>query len=194
MSITKVELHDAMDDYVRGKRPPNLGLVRSWFIVDERTGAWYPLKAIWALVQGVPAKTFKTNVAVAEIKRLPFPVQLVKNAEEFDPRPFANAVAASSKDSPADRRQRIKNATTKPDFYYAPVKVYLRNPDIVAEARYLAKGKCGGCGNPAPFNQATNGNPYLEVHHKIPLAKGGADSMDNVIALCPNCHRKAHYG
>ena len=47
------------------------------------------------------------------------------------------------------------------------------------------------CSCPAPFKDK-NGRPYLESHHIIWLAKGGADSIDNTIALCPNCHRKMH--
>ncbi|MEC5166165.1 putative HNH restriction endonuclease [Flavobacterium sp. PL11] len=40
-----------------------------------------------------------------------------------------------------------------------------------------------------------NGNtPYLEVHHKKPLAEDGDDTIENAFALCPNCHRHAHYG
>ena len=35
-------------------------------------------------------------------------------------------------------------------------------------------------------------NAYLEVHHIVWLAKGGADALENVVALCPNCHRKMH--
>ncbi|AOY76703.1 PIN domain-containing protein [Clostridium formicaceticum] len=34
--------------------------------------------------------------------------------------------------------------------------------------------------------------PYLEIHHKIPLSEGGQDVIDNIIVLCPNCHRKIH--
>jgi len=30
------------------------------------------------------------------------------------------------------------------------------------------------------------------VHHIIPLADGGPDTLENVAALCPNCHRKMH--
>jgi 5-methylcytosine-specific restriction protein A len=26
------------------------------------------------------------------------------------------------------------------------------------------------------------------------LRDGGSDTINNVIALCPNCHRKRHYG
>ncbi|MGX5612966.1 HNH endonuclease [Bacillus toyonensis] len=34
----------------------------------------------------------------------------------------------------------------------------------------------------------------MEVHHVVPLAQGGEDSIENAIGICPNCHRKAHYG
>ena len=34
------------------------------------------------------------------------------------------------------------------------------------------------------------GQSYLESHHIKPRAQGGHDSLDNVVALCPNCHRK----
>lgn len=37
-----------------------------------------------------------------------------------------------------------------------------------------------------------DGNPYLESHHIIWLSKGGDDSIENTVALCPNCHRKMH--
>ncbi|MFM5358466.1 HNH endonuclease [Aeromonas veronii] len=39
-----------------------------------------------------------------------------------------------------------------------------------------------------------DGTPYLEVHHKEKLADGGEDTLENTIALCPNCHRKFHFG
>ena len=38
-----------------------------------------------------------------------------------------------------------------------------------------------------------DGSRYLETHHVIALAKDGADNLTNVIALCPNDHRKAHF-
>ena len=37
-----------------------------------------------------------------------------------------------------------------------------------------------------------NNLPYLEEHHVKQLADGGTDSMDNVVAICPNCHRRMH--
>lgn len=32
-----------------------------------------------------------------------------------------------------------------------------------------------------------------DSHHILPVSKGGKSTIDNLISLCPNCHRKAHY-
>ena len=56
-----------------------------------------------------------------------------------------------------------------------------------------ADGKCEGCNSPAPFD-FTDGQPYLEAHHIRRVADRGPDHPAWVIALCPNCHRRVHYG
>ena len=71
---------------------------------------------------------------------------------------------------------------------------YVRNIYILEYAKRRANGICQDCKKMAPFKNRKTGEPYLEIHHIIPLSKGGKDSIDNVIALCPNCHRKRHYG
>lgn len=40
------------------------------------------------------------------------------------------------------------------------------------------------------YDEDKKGQPFLEVHHIHYLSNGGNDTIDNVIALCPNCHRK----
>ena len=55
-----------------------------------------------------------------------------------------------------------------------------------------ANGVCEGCEILAPFYKA-DGSPYLEPHHTSRLADEGPDHPAQVIALCPNCHRRAHY-
>jgi len=56
-----------------------------------------------------------------------------------------------------------------------------------------ADGKCEGCEREAPF-RTSEGRPYLEPHHIRRLSDGGPDHPHWVAALCPNCHRQAHYG
>ena len=70
-------------------------------------------------------------------------------------------------------------------------KTYIRKPIIAIYAKTRAHGVCELCGENAPFS--VDGKPFLESHHIIPLSEGGKDSIDNVTALCPNCHRKVHY-
>jgi 5-methylcytosine-specific restriction protein A len=55
-----------------------------------------------------------------------------------------------------------------------------------------ANGICEGCDEEAPFHTKTK-QAYLEPHHTLRLADGGPDAPEHVIALCPNCHRRAHY-
>jgi predicted HNH restriction endonuclease len=38
-----------------------------------------------------------------------------------------------------------------------------------------------------------DGTPYIEVHHIIPLCKGGEDGLWNLSVLCAHHHRMAHY-
>lgn len=55
-----------------------------------------------------------------------------------------------------------------------------------------AQGKCEYC-KELGF-KLNNGQHYLETHHIISLASQGADTLENVIALCANHHRQAHFG
>jgi 5-methylcytosine-specific restriction enzyme A len=97
-------------------------------------------------------------------------------------------------DSSENRRKRLKTAPKIPKTIVVTAEVFVRNPDVVAEVLIRANGICERCKNPAPFLRAKNGLPYLEVHHKIQLAHGGDDTVNNAWGLCPNCHRELHHG
>lgn len=69
--------------------------------------------------------------------------------------------------------------------------MYLRNRAVRDAALTRASGACELCGQRGFVTQS--GTIYLETHHVQPLSEGGADSEDNVVALCPDDHRRAHY-
>lgn len=104
-----------------------------------------------------------------------------------------HAVREALRDTSA-RRTRLASAPKKPILRLAPTWVFVRNADVVAEVLHRSKGRCEVCHKPAPFVRASDGSPYLEVHHRVRLADQGDDTVENAIALCPNCHRKEHYG
>jgi hypothetical protein len=107
---------------------------------------------------------------------------------------FSASVERSLRDPPTERRERLKGASKLATKVSVVTEVFLRNPDVVAEVLFRAQGKCDYCHRPAPFLRKKNGSPYLEVHHKKQLANGGEDTVENAIALCPNCHRELHFG
>jgi len=93
--------------------------------------------------------------------------------------------------STEELKQRAKEANKQPSVRPAQSTGYVRDAAVAEYVRRLANGKCDLCEKPAPFHNKP-GEPYLESHHVIWLAKGGEDSIANTVALCANCHRKMH--
>lgn len=69
---------------------------------------------------------------------------------------------------------------------------YPRSKAVREQVLLRAKGHCEYCGEQG-FT-TSSGSLYLESHHIIPLCESGIDHPSNVIALCPNHHREAHFG
>lgn len=107
---------------------------------------------------------------------------------------FENAVKRSLSDTNARRRRRLNRAPKLPERAISIVVGFVRNPDVVAEVLLRANGRCESCAKMAPFLRRKDGTPYLEIHHVQRLADGGEDTVENAVALCPNCHRKQHFG
>ena len=70
---------------------------------------------------------------------------------------------------------------------------YVRDPKVVRDVFNRANGQCECCGDPAPFVRGSDGTPFLELHHVVPLSDDGSDRIENAIACCPNCHRALHH-
>ena len=69
---------------------------------------------------------------------------------------------------------------------------FSRSAEVRRAALARAAGVCECCGC-AGFKTASGG-VYLETHHVVPLAEDGPDVEWNVVAICPNDHRRAHHG
>ncbi|WP_052235224.1 HNH endonuclease [Pectobacterium brasiliense] len=134
------------------------------------------------------------------INKITMPANRLKNSDTIDEVEiarieFEQRVIRAMNDSSAARQERIAGRKQSvPSFSVKKTKVYHRNPDIVAERLHRAKGICEICKQKAPFTRKSDGKPYLEVHHRIFLSEGGEDTLENTIAICPNCHRHAHHG
>ncbi|EKA7363833.1 HNH endonuclease [Vibrio parahaemolyticus] len=97
----------------------------------------------------------------------------------------------AAKLSDEELKYRASQAVRKPGQYKQLTVQHERNVWVSEFAKRRAGGICQLCLLPAPFKN-TKREPYLETHHIEWLAKGGDDTIENTVALCPNCHRKMH--
>ncbi len=104
---------------------------------------------------------------------------------------FEQAVQKEASKPLEQLEKEAKKKSAAPSSSIVQTKTYHRDPVIAAYVKKRANGCCQLCGMPAPFADQA-GEPYLECHHIEWLSKGGMDSADNCVALCPNCHRKMH--
>ncbi|HVW64645.1 MAG TPA: HNH endonuclease signature motif containing protein [Nitrosospira sp.] len=70
--------------------------------------------------------------------------------------------------------------------------IFDRSLEVRRAVLERAEGVCECCG--IPGFKMDNGRIFLETHHVIPLSKNGPDEEWNVVAICPNDHRRAHFG
>lgn len=101
-------------------------------------------------------------------------------------------VKGAQSSSSKDRDNRLKAAAKIPGKVTTTSTQYKRNPDVIAEVLERANGICEKCDKPAPFLRRDL-TPFLEVHHEVPLSEEGEDTVENAVAICPNCHREYHY-
>lgn len=93
--------------------------------------------------------------------------------------------------TPDALKKRALSAKPIPEKQKTETFTYFRDRFVAAYAKKRANGICQLCNLPAPFKDSS-GEPYLETHHVVWLSKGGKDTIENTVALCPNCHRKMH--
>lgn len=70
-------------------------------------------------------------------------------------------------------------------------KTYKRHNYLMALIKKYRDYKCQFCSTTI---LKANGAYYIEACHIKPKAEGGKDSLDNILILCPNCHKLFDYG
>lgn len=118
-----------------------------------------------------------------------FPVMPVSEIAQNVSHELSEQEISKLSDKELARYTAVKNVKKKPKI--AETVIYYRDPYLKQMVKRIADGKCQYCRNDAPFIDK-QGEPYLETHHVIRLADGGQDAIDNVVAICANCHRKVH--
>lgn len=126
----------------------------------------------------------------------------MRNAFVFELRPLEAVIEAVDKmpiepatgDLDAMRQRALAAVSDSPKPGKSKTgTVFERSKAVRDYVLARAKGKCEDCGEPAPFYTPSNA-PFLEAHHIRRMSDGGPDDPRFMIGLCPNCHRRAHFG
>lgn len=161
----------------------------------ERLPEPVPVSCFIKVTDGIPLQKRSRAGGWSYVKPLPDWLGMGSTLVQDDvDRAFQLELAESLHLSAFDRKKRLQNAPKVPQSMQVLSRAFRRNPDVVAEVLVRANGICERCKSVAPFTRASDGSPYLEVHHRITLATGGEDTVENAIAICPNCHRYLHLG
>lgn len=112
-------------------------------------------------------------------------------ANQSDPEKYERYLRRQPIEELKQLAKKYESKKSAPKVVTTNIKSYDRNKFISSYAKQKAKGVCQLCGNNAPFLDK-HGYPYLESHHIIWLSQGGFDTIENTVALCPNCHKKMH--
>lgn len=91
------------------------------------------------------------------------------------------------------RKQALSAVAATPLTKGATRTVYERSAIVRRYVLMRAGGVCECCNAPAPF-ETVAGQPFLEAHHIRRVSDGGPDDPRHMAGICPNCHRRAHYG
>ena len=132
---------------------------------NDRYVWMFPLKLVSGKQPTLPETKIETLVELKE-----------KRAKKLSDEEIHNRAKQSSKKA----GNRIVSATQ-----------FERSVWVSEYTKRKANGICQLCKQEAPFKKK-DGEPYLETHHIIWLSEGGEDTIQNTVALCPNCHRKMH--
>ena len=87
---------------------------------------------------------------------------------------------------------RSRKPNSKPRRKVTRSYTYNRDDVVVALRKSLADYKCEIADCPGPKFETDDDEAFVEVHHILPLAAGGPDTIENTAALCPTHHSMAH--
>lgn len=117
----------------------------------------------------------------------------------------------------SDEQEEIQRSepATQTEIQYSPEKplniVDSNQGKIIAKNNRISKSALIEAKYTCVINQShktfitTNGTPYMEGHHLIPCTVSNSelfmdkyhkniDCVENIVCLCPNCHREVHCG
>ncbi len=196
----KVQIHKTLENAIDGKDGAKALLLRKGRVGEKWEQYGRPLCVfVWesSKSSGYLFRLSPDNPAHVQMVELPLDTILQHEAKEscseVEIKEYFKiaSLKSSQLESPSVERKPLPQGVEAPERTEKASSSFLRDMTVKSWIQQNAAGVCEGCGKQAPF-VVDDGTPFLEVHHVRSLADGGSDKITNAVALCPNCHRRAH--
>lgn len=159
-----------------------------------KEGTVCSLNGIYEYIEYVTEENGRRWFRLAKINSMDTESPMTKEEYDNELHKKIRNVKKSSENTLEEEKVKYEVGNEKPEKIKTLVTEYKRDPNVIVKVLKRANGICEMCKEEAPFIRKSDESPYLEVHHIEPLSEEGADTVNNAVALCPNCHAKVHYG
>ena len=161
------------------------------------TGAGEADKLVWAEYFDAQISTLRADQLNNEFSRIWAPEQSSVDAKIAAAAVHIEADRLEAQDDLAQLMAKYaarSRPARRPAARPLSTRAYDRDPLVIAIGRKRADHRCEVVDCEHPTFDTADGDRYVEIHHIVPLADGGEDTIDNVACLCPAHHREVHLG
>jgi hypothetical protein len=159
-------------------------------VATRRDNKFKPLDQRW-----LPSATEIDHRQVLDTKgNAPGMGKQVPSAEEQSGQNAIKGSAGPPKQNLPDHAKQFADQFSQaqaPERCEGRTNTFIRSTDVRNTVLRRANGFCECCGKEG--FKTESGTLYLETHHVIPLSEDGPDAEWNVVAICPDDHRRAHF-
>ena len=158
-----------------------------------------PTKEVIALFDEFSQKSFEELTAhIIDILRNADEAYKKEVAEAVEDKEYIEAVNKVTESDSGTKVLRDKPVAAK-KAQSRNTHVHVRDPMVATNALCNADYKCEVCAEHETFIRKSNGKPYTEPHHLVPVRYQSQfdvslDVENNIVSLCSNCHNRIHYG
>jgi hypothetical protein len=97
--------------------------------------------------------------------------------------PVDDEFTPSSPLSDNDRERYLEDVSLWENLHFAEVRLYHRDRALARQRKEESGWRCMVCGR---------AGTSVDAHHIQPRSEHGPDTGENIVVLCPNCHRDTH--
>lgn len=128
--------------------------------------------------------------------------KIIKNSNVFEESDYINKIENIKEYTIYDENIKYAYKNKLEHINSSEIKKYFRDPKIAKAAINKALYKCEYNNNHETFISAKTNKNFMEAHHLIPMSFSdeifnkyniNIDCWENIVSLCPNCHRSIHY-